>query len=387
MNVDSILFELSAIIVGAAALGTVFLFARQPIIIAYIAIGLLIGPSGLGLVRREESIDQMAHFGVLLLLFIIGLNLQPGKLLKLFSRTLLLTVATSLLFAVVASGFALLVGMGMTGALIFGAAMMFSSTVIGLKLIPTTTLHHRRTGEIMTSVLLLQDTLAIIVILFMNGDHTDHSAMTFILLLLNLVILWMTAFAGVRYLIIPLLERFDTIQEYTFLAALAWCLLWAEAAHYIGLSYEIGAFIAGLSIASSQVSLVIAESLKPLREFFLIMFFFAVGARLDLRVAPVLLLAAAAFGALLVPFKAWVFRRAFSFSGEKPANAGELAIRLGQASEFSLLVAYSAMSAGVLSAVEVNLIQVTTIVTFVLSTYWVVLRYPTPISGQSTRKP
>lgn len=381
MNFDSILFEFSAIIVGAALLGTVFLYARQPIIIAYIAIGIIIGPGGLGLIKRPESVEQMAHLGVVLLLFIIGLNLKPAKLIKLFSKAIWLTFATSCLFAVISTGFALVIGLSFTAALVFGAAMMFSSTVIGLKLIPTTTLHHKHTGEVMTSVLLLQDILAIIVILFISGGHNGHLLVTFVFILFKLAALWLTAFLGVRYLLIPLLRKFDTVQEYTFVITLAWCLFWAEAAHFIGLSYETGAFVAGLSIASRNVSLVVAENLKPLREFFLIMFFFAVGAKLDLNMSLGLLLAAIAFGALLVPIKVFSFKYAFNKSGEKAILSGELATRLGQSSEFSLLVASSALSAGLLTSEEMNVIQVVTIVTFVISTYWVVLKYPTPISG------
>lgn len=381
MNFDSILFEFSAIIVGVALLGTVFLYARQPIIIAYIAIGIIIGPGGLGLIKRPESVEQMAHLGVVLLLFIIGLNLKPAKLIKLFSKTIWLTFVTSCLFAVISTGFALAIGQSLTAALVFGAAMMFSSTVIGLKLIPTTTLHHKHTGEVMTSVLLLQDILAIIVILFISGGHNGHLLVTFVFILLKLAGLWITAFLGVRYLLIPLLRKFDTVQEYMFVITLAWCLFWAEAAHFIGLSYETGAFVAGLSIASRNVSLVVAENLKPLREFFLIMFFFAVGAKLNLNMSLGLLLTAIAFGAVLVPLKVFSFKYAFNKSGEKAILSGELATRLGQSSEFSLLVAFSALSSGLLTSEEMNVIQVVTIVTFVISTYWVVIKYPTPISG------
>ena len=316
MTFDSILFELSAIIIGAALLGTLFLYARQPIIIAYIAIGIVAGPAGLGLIKRPETIEQMAHLGVVLLLFIIGLNLQPGKLVKLFRKTILLTFATSLLFALVSAAFALMVGLGTGAAIIFGAAMMFSSTVVGLKLIPTTTLHNKHTGEVMTSVLLLQDILAIVVILFLSGEHEGSLLKDLLLIVVKLAVLWLAAYMGVRYLIIPLLRKYDTVQEYTFVATLAWCLFWVEAAHMLGLSYETGAFVAGLSIASRNVSLVVAENLKPLREFFLIMFFFAVGAKLDLEMPAELLLAAALFGALLVPFKTWIFRYAFRKTGE-----------------------------------------------------------------------
>lgn len=383
MNLDSIIFDLSVIIIGAAVLGTMFLYARQPIIIAYIAIGVVIGPSGFGLIERTDYIQQISQFGVILLLFLIGLNLQPGKLMRLFKETSLLTLSTSLSFALLSFLFALLIGFDLYSALLFGAAMMFSSTVIGLKLIPTTTLHHKRTGEIMTSVLLIQDVLAILVILFITGEQSDNMLLTYIILIVKFVVLCLLSFAGVRYVMTPLLEKFDVIQEYTFLATLAWCLLWAEVAHTLGLSYELGAFVAGLSIASCTVALVIAEHLKPLREFFLILFFFAVGAGLSFEIEPRLIISAILFGVLLVPLKAWIFRFTFRWAGESKNLSTELAVRLAQSSEFSLLVVFAALSMGVLSADKAMFIQVATIVSFVVSTYWVVLKHPTTISGDA----
>jgi Kef-type K+ transport system membrane component KefB len=384
MNLDSIIFELSVIIVGAALLGTLFLFARQPIIIAYIAIGFAVGPNGFALIRNTDHIGEIAHFGVILLLFLIGLNLQPMRLVRLFRKTALLTFGTSLLFGSVSFLFAMLLRYDMRSALLFGAAMMFSSTVVGLKLIPTTTLHHKRTGEVMTSVLLLQDVLAILVILFITGEKSDHVLATFAMLAGKFAVLCLLSFVGVRYVMVPLLRKFNVVQEYTFVATLGWCMLWAETAHILGLSYEMGAFVAGLSIASCQIAIVISEHLKPLREFFLILFFFAVGAELDLRIDLRLLLSAIIFGALLVPLKAGIYRLAFQKSGESSTLSRELAVRLAQSSEFSLLVVFAALSVGALSSERAMVIQVTTIVTFIVSTYWVVLRYPTPISGRAT---
>ena len=380
MNLDSIIFELSVIIVGAAALGTLFLYAKQPILIAYIAIGFAVGPNGLAFIPSIDHIEKIAHFGVILLLFLIGLNLQPLKLLRIFRRTALLTFGTSMVFGGATFLFALLLKFDAHSAALFGAAMMFSSTVVGLKLVPTTTLHHKRTGEVMTGVLLLQDVLAILVILLVTGEKSDHVLLTFATLTGKFGILCLLSFVGVRYVIVPLLKRFDAIQEYTFVVTLGWCLLWAEAAHILGLSYEMGAFIAGLSIASCQVALVIAEHLKPLREFFLILFFFAVGAELNFRLDPWLIISALLFGAILVPLKAAMFRFAFRKSGESPELSRELAVRLAQSSEFSLLVVFAALSIGVLSTDRAMVIQITTIVTFIISTYWTVLRYPTPIS-------
>jgi Kef-type K+ transport system membrane component KefB len=380
MNLESIIFELAVIFVGAAVMGTLFLYGKQPIIIAYLAIGFALGPNGFAVINETAHIEQISHFGVILLLFLLGLHLQPAKLLNVFRKTCWLTLVSAGIFAAVSGVFAWFMGLGLPGALVFGAAMMFSSTVVSLKLIPTTTLHHRRTGELMTSVLLIQDILAILVIIFVTGEKSDHMLVTFVLLAAKFALVCGAAFLGVRYVMIPLLRKFDVIQEYTFVATLAWCLLWAEVAHLLGLSYEMGAFVAGLSIASCQVALIIAEDLKPLREFFLVLFFFAVGAALDFRLAPGLLVAAAVFGACLVPFKAWIFRLAFGRTSEAPELQRELAVRLSQASEFSILLAFSASLSGVLSEEAAMMIQMATIVTFILSTYWVVLRYPTPIS-------
>ena len=383
MSHENIIFQLAAIVVGSGLLATLFLFARQPIILAYIAIGVLIGPHGLGLINDPNNIEQIAHLGVVLLLFLVGLSLQPGKLLSLFSRTTLLTLGTSILFGLSTLLVVWSLGFPLFDSLTIGAAMMFSSTVVALKLIPTTTLHHKRTGEMMTSVLLLQDILAIVVILFITGKTGEQVLPAFGLLMLKLVLLGLLAFGGVRYLVIPLLRRFSVIQEYTFLITLAWCLLVTETAHRLGLSYEMGAFIGGISVASSPVALVIAEHLKPLREFFLILFFFSIGAKLEFPIPPWILLSSLLLGTLLIFLKTYAFRQAFQMIGESQKLAKELGIRLSQASEFSILIAFTGLLSGVLSPQGALFIQLTTIVTFVGSTYWVVLRYPTPVSAGS----
>ncbi len=383
MSLDSILFELSLIVVGAATVGTLFLYARQPMLLAYIAIGCAVGPNGFALIPSTDHIAEIAHFGVILLLFLIGLHLQPLKLLRLFRKTAILTCTTSAIFAVASLLFAFLLGFDSHSAVVFGVAMMFSSTVVGLKLVPTTTLHHKRTGEVMTSVLLLQDVMAILVILFVSGERSDNVLLTFALLAGKFVLLCLFSFAGVRYITLPLLRRFDVVQEYSFILTLGWCMLWAEIAHLLGLSYEMGAFVAGLSIASCKVALVIAERLKPLREFFLILFFFAVGAEMDLSLRATLLVPALLFGTAIVPLKAGVFRVAFQKSGETASLSRELAVRLAQSSEFSLLVVFAAVSIGALTPEYAMVIKIATIVTFVVSTYWVVMTYPTPISARS----
>lgn len=169
MGLDNIVLELAIIFAGAAALGTLFLYLRQPIILAYIVLGGLIGPWGFRVLGDAGHIEHLSHIGIILLLFLLGLNLHPEKLLQLFRKTSIVTLSTSFLFMVLAALGAFLMGFGGRDSLIIGSAMMFSSTIVSLKLIPTTTLHQRHTGEMMISVLLFQDILAILLILFLGG--------------------------------------------------------------------------------------------------------------------------------------------------------------------------------------------------------------------------
>ena len=380
MEFENIIFEFVLIFAGAAIFATAFLFLRQPIIIAYIGFGVAAGPLGLGLIAEPEHIEKISHVGVILLLYLLGINLVPERLYHLFSKTAVVTLFTSLVFFAMVSVSAWGFGFGLLESSIIGAALMFSSTIVSLKLIPTTALHHKHTGEMMTSVLLMQDVIAIILIVMLTGGQGDNMTTAIILLIIKLVLLTVAAFLLIKFVINNLLLRFDSIKEYIFLLSLGWGMLGAGVAELIGLSYEMGAFIAGVAFASSPVALVVAENLKPLRDFFLILFFFSIGAQFDYLVTQDVLIAGVAIALLIVIVKPFVFKQGFQFIGENKKFSMELGSRLGQGSEFSLLVAYSALAGGLIDMRASYLIQMVVIITFVLSTYWVVYRYRTPIS-------
>ena len=381
MDYQNIIFEFVLIFAGAAIFATIFLYLKQPVILAYIAFGVVAGPLGLALIEQPEHIEKLSHVGVILLLYLLGMNLKPDRLYHLFSKTAIVTLLTSVVFLVVVTATALAFGFELIESLIIGAALMFSSTIISLKLIPTTTLHHRHTGEMMVSVLLMQDIIAIILIVMLTGGQGENVGLTIMYLFVKLILLSVLAFGLVKYVVNNLFLRFDIIQEYTFLLALGWGLLGAGVAEIIGLSYEMGAFIAGVAFASSPISLVIAEHLKPLRDFFLILFFFSIGAQFDFLVTQDVLLAGFVIAILIVLVKPLAFKKGFQFIGEDKDFSAELGSRLGQGSEFSLLVAYSALAGGWIDSHASYLIQMVVIITFVLSTYWVVYRYRTPISS------
>lgn len=381
MQQDPIVFTVFLVFTGAAIFATAALFARQSLLVAYIVLGALLGPSALGLVSDPELIRSISEFGIIFLLFLLGLNLQPQELLRMMRKTTLVTLLSSLTFFAVGCAVSLAFGFSAMEALLVGGAATFSSTIIGLKLLPTTILHHQRTGEVIISILLLQDMLAIVLLLVVQGSSQGDTQLLDILkLVIALPALVGFAWIVERYVLIRLIRRFDKIQEYIFLMTIGWCLGMAELAALLGLSAEIGAFIAGVVLASSPIAMFIAESLRPLRDFFLVLFFFSLGAGFDISTIDEVILPAALLAGALMLLKPPVFRWLLLRTGESQKRSHEVGYRLGQMSEFSLLLAVLAFEQGVIGIEASYLIQLSTLLTFLVSSYLVVMRFPTPIA-------
>jgi len=381
MDNTSIVYILFLVFCGAALLATLALTIRQSLIIAYISLGIVIGPWGLNLISDVNLIQNIANVGIIFLLFLLGLNLHPQELIRLAGKTTIITGVSSLALLGLGYGYSLAFGYTHTEALIVGSALMFSSTIIGLKLIPTTVLHHQHTGEVIISILLLQDIIAIFLLLLLEGSASSDFgwyAMSKPLLAFPLLVL--ACYLLERYLLSNLIRRFDRIQEYIFLLAVGWCLGVAEVAEQIGLSYEIGAFIAGVSIARSPIALFISENLKPLRDFFLIIFFVALGANFNLGILPAIWLEALGLTLIAIAVKPALYRLLMRLNQEGPEQSTEIAMRLGQMSEFSLLIAVMVTELAIVRAEVSYLIQIATLASFVFSSYYVVARYPTPIA-------
>ena len=381
MENTSIVYILFLIFTGAAVLATVALYMRQSLIIAYIGLGLLIGPWGINLIADASLIQDIANVGIIFLLFLLGLNLQPQELIRMVGETTVVTGISSVVLCSLGFGYSQLFGYSVTESLLIGAALMFSSTIVGLKLIPTTVLHHQRTGEVIISVLLLQDIIAIFLMLVLEGSSKgDFGWLAMIKPALAFPLMVAFAYVLEKYVLMRLIMKFDRIQEYIFLVAIGWCLGLAEMAEQLGLSYEIGAFIAGVTIARNPIALFIAENLKPLRDFFLIIFFVALGANFNLGILADIWLVAVGLSLIAIVIKPMLFRFLLRFSDETSGRSTEIAMRLGQMSEFSLLLAVMATELGIIRAEVSYLIQIATLVSFVFSSYYIVAKYPTPIA-------
>ena len=266
MESDSLLFSFFLIFSGAAVLSTIALFFRQPLLVAYICVGALLGPYGLAYISDASLLTDIAEFGIIFLLFLLGLDMQPSKLISTLRKTFLVTLASSSVFVILGYSTGLLFGFSQIESLVIGFSLIFSSTIIGIKLLPTTVLHQKHMGELMVGILLMQDFIAIFLITFLDAGNLQQSAALRVLIAFPLLLVF--AYFTTQYVLIKLIARFDHFKEYIFLLAIGWCLGLSELGAALGLSAEIGAFVAGVALATSPISLYIADRLKPLRDFF-----------------------------------------------------------------------------------------------------------------------
>ena len=383
------MFEsLILVFVGVALLSVLALFSRQPLILVYVLVGAILGPYALGWIGDAEVISEIGEIGVIFLLFIVGLDLPPSKLLTTLGSVSLVAILSSATFLLLGFGIAYLFGFTLTECVITGITCMFSSTVLGVKLLPTSVLHHRHIGELVIGILLIQDLIAIIALIYLHIFTPEtasqisaaEGAQTFdwITSLALIPVVFVFAYLGSQYIVWPLLSKFDVYTDFVLLFVLGWCLFLAGSTYLLGIGFELGAFIAGVALANAPAAQSIAQSMSVLRDFFLVLFFFSVGAGVDWAVTWEVLWQIIVLGGILILVKPALFRFLLHLRGEDRGTGWEVGVRLGQCSEFSLLILY--LVANQISPQATHVILGAVILTFVISTYGVVFRYKSPMA-------
>jgi Kef-type K+ transport system membrane component KefB len=262
--------------------------------------------------------------------------------------------------------------------------MIFSSTILVLKLIPTTALHHRRMGAYCIAILIAQDLIAIALLVLIGSR--GGTPLDWLMLPIKGILLVTATFVFEQWVLRRIMLRCDRFHETLQLLALAWCLLIPLLSHTIGLSYEIGAFVAGVALARSPLSFFLSEQLKPFRDFFLVFFFFVLGTRFDPLASLPVMLPALLLCLIIMSIKYGCFRLLFQKVGETKPFAHETGARLAQASEFSLILALAEYKAGLLNESAFQLIQLVTFFSLILSSYLVIARFPSPLAGNPKLK-
>lgn len=369
---QEVILALSTII-AIAALGTLLAkLIKQPPIIAYLLVGIIVGPLGLKLIgpgENAEIVQLFAHIGVAFLLFIVGLNLD----IRIFKE--LGKVATGAGIAEIALtggiGFVIarLLSFETASAIYLGAALAFSSTVVVVKILSDKkeidTLH----GRIALGILIVEDIVAAIALMTLPLVEQGGS-LTLIAQKFGTVLgLAIFIFVGTAIINKKVLDFLAKSQEALFLFGIAWALILATLFDALGFSLEIGALIAGMSLASSPYTFEIAGRMKPLRDFFMVLFFVFFGSQLATSVTSTLVFQALLFSGFVIigkPIVVMAILRAFGYTKRTNFLAST---SLAQISEFSLILILLGYNLGHISQELMSLAVLIAVITIGISSY------------------
>lgn len=369
---DSHVFsELSLVIIVTAGVSLFMRFIRQPLILGYILAGLLVGPSFLGLIHSEELFQVFSSIGIALLLFIIGLGMNVGELKKLGKPVFAVAVSTLLTITMVGFSTSSLLGFTKTEALITGLALFFSSTIIIVKILTDKKEQNRLHGQIAIGVILLDDIIATFALLFVaagaEGGGFNLNEIAF-LIAKGSALLGFLYFCSTK--VLPKVSRFMAeSQELLFLFAISWGFGIATLFEIAGFSLEVGALFSGVALAASPYVQEIASRLRPLRDFFVVIFFIFLGQSLTLDNIGSALIPAMVLSAIVIIIKPFVVTTVLGLLGYTKRVSFKAGINLSQVSEFSVVLVVLAVSSGLVRNDLGAIITLVAIVTIATSTY------------------
>ena len=368
--------EIALTLLAAAVVGAVGTYLRQPLIVSFIAVGILVGPAGIGLVTQHEEIELLASIGISLLLFVVGLKLDFHTIRTLGPVALATGVGQIVVTSVVGFLIAVAMGMDTLTATYAAVALTFSSTIIIVKLLSDKHEIDALHGRIAVGFLIVQDLCVILVMIgitAIGGERSaDQSLMAHAatILVKGLGFLALVAVLAVRVLpaTTTLLAR---SPELLVLAGIAWAVVLAAIGEVLGLSKEVGAFLAGASLASTPYREAIGSRLVTVRDFLLLFFFIDLGARLDLSILGATLGAATIFSAYVLIGNPIIMMAIMGMMGYRKRTAFLAGLTVAQISEFSLILAALGVSVGHLGPEAMGLITTVGLITIALSTYMI----------------
>ena len=365
--------EIAFVLLAAVVAGVGALWLGQPLVSFFIAAGIVAGPSGLGLVEASDELDLLATIGIALLLFVVGLKLDIRLLRAVGPGVLAAGVVQMALTGGAGYAVAVAFGLGPLESLYLALGVALSSTVIVVKLLSDREEIDQLHGRLAVGILILQD-LAVITAMIALTAYGEGGGLARELAEVALQgVVFLAALAAVTRWVLPsLLHRLAHAQELLVLFAIAWALALAAVADLLGLSKEVGAFVAGVSLASSYYRGAIDARLTSVRDFLLLFFFINLGTTLDLRAVDAELVALAAVCSLVVVvLKPAVTTVPLVLLGYHSRPALRSGLALAQVSEFSLILAALGLSLGHVGGDLVTLLTLVAIVTITASTYLV----------------
>jgi len=368
----NIFIEISVIIVFATIIASVMRILKQPLIIGYIITGILISIFFFNLIESKEILSVFSQIGVAFLLFIVGLNLNP-KVIKEVGKVSLITGIGQVIFtSIIGFAIAKLFGFNLITAIYIAIALTFSSTIIIMKLLSDKGDLDKLYGKISIGFLLVQDLIAVLILVIISSFSQNNEGLISVLFILLKGIFIVILLALISMYVLPRLGFFFAkSQELLFLFSIAWGLGLATLFYIIGLSLEIGALVAGVTLSLSPYNYEISSKMRSLRDFFIILFFILLGSQLVFRDVHTFLIPIIVFSLFILignPLIVMIIIGILGYSKKVGLQSG---FTVAQISEFSLILIALGVSLNHISNEILSMITVIGLVTIMGSTYLV----------------
>lgn len=371
----SVFYEVAALLVLAAGVGLVGVLLRQPLIVSFIAVGILAGPSVLGLARSEEHINLLAELGISILLFLVGLKLDI-RLVRTLGPVALMTGLGQVAFtSIIGFGIGLALGFDATTSLYVAVALTFSSTIIIVKLLSDKREIDALHGRIALGFLIVQDLVVVLAMIVLSavgvGAKGNATVNDVALIFGSGIAMLIIVGIFIRYVAEPLVEQLARAPELLVCFAIGWAALFAAAGDYLGFSMELGGLLSGVSLASTRLREAMAARLAPLRDFLLLFFFIALGAHLDLSLVGEQAPAAVVFSMFVLIGNPLIVLAIMGAMGYRKRTGFLAGLTVAQISEFSLIFMAMGVSLGHVGIEVLGLVTLVGVITISLSTYMI----------------
>ncbi len=367
--------EMAVLLLMAAIIGAVGVRLRQPLIVAFIAVGILVGPSVLGWVSANDQVDLLAKLGIALLLFVVGLKLDL-HIIRTMGPVALATGLGQVFFTSVVGYFiAIGLGMGPVTAIYVAVALTFSSTIIIVKLLSDKREVDALHGRIAIGFLIVQDIVVVLVMIGLTalgktGDTATLGQEAIEVLVKGGLFILVIGLL-MRYVLTPLLHQLARSPELLVLFAIAWAVALGAAGVHLGFSKEVGAFLAGVSLASTPYREIIGARMVSLRDFLLLFFFIDLGAGLDLSMLGAQVVPAIILSLFVLVGNPLIVMVILGVMGYRKRTGFLAGLTVAQISEFSLILGALGLSLGHIDTDTMGLITLVGLITISASTYMI----------------
>lgn len=367
----NIFTEITLLIALAAGMAMLMRALKQPLIIGHILTGLLVGPTFFGIVQSAEAIELLGEFGIILLLFIVGLGLNP-RIIKEVGKTAVFTGLGQVTFTILlATIMTRALGYTATEALYIAVALAFSSTIIILKLLSDKKEQNKLYGKISIGFLLVQDVIVAFALIYASTAGAGLTPTDIGVLILQGFFVLGAVLLLTKFVVLPLGKFLSRSQELLFLFAIAWGFGIGAIFYELGFSVEIGALIAGVALANMSYAQEVASRLKPLRDFFLVIFFISLGNRLEIVDFGEFIAPALAMSALVIIGNPIIVMTIMGLLGYTKKTGFKAGLAVAQISEFSLVFLLLGQRSGQITSDIVATITLVALITIGVSTYMI----------------